>query len=136
MSYTIDLGNPPRYGSDAGNQINYHLTKLGDNLFVLEECQNFAEGLSNRGHLYEQEGMLFDFNDDSPKIFHMKNCLISLDILFIKNNIIEKIYHKCSPCKGNECKKYIHNSADTVVELFGGTCKKYNISEGLEFRVL
>lgn len=136
MPYSVDIGGPPRFGMDCGNQIAYHLTKLGDKLYVLEECQNFQEGLSKREKLNEQEGMIFNFNNKDPKVFHMKDCLLPLDIVFIKNNMVEKICHECNPCKDDDCTKYEHPDADIVIELLGGTCKKDNISEGLAYKVI
>jgi len=130
--YTIDLGFPPRYNN---NEITFHLIKLGDNLFVVQECFNFQEGLSKRKKLFEHEGMIFNINNDNPITFHMKDALLPLDIIFIKNGIIEKIFHNCPPCKkGEPCKKYTHPSADVVVEILGGTCKKKNIKEGLKYK--
>lgn len=66
----------------------------------------------------------------------MKGCLIPLDIIYIKNNKIDKIYHNCIPCEMSECEKFEHDSADIVVELMGGTCKKNNINEGLIYRLM
>ena len=93
----------------------------------------FPKGLSHREHLLENEGMLFNFNDPGDRTFHMRDCLIPLDILFIKNGKVNKIYHECQPCEIDECDKYV-GEADSVVELLGGTCKKNNISEGLIYR--
>jgi len=42
----------------------------------------------------------------------------------------------CNPCELNECEKFEHDSADTVVELKGGTCKKNMINEGLIYRLM
>lgn len=112
---------------------DFYLVKIGDHVFVLEECKDFPKGLSNREHLLENEGMLFNFNDPGDRTFHMKDCLIPLDILFIKDGKVNKIYHECQPCEINECDKYV-GEADSVVELLGGTCKKNNISEGLIYR--
>lgn len=115
---------------------DFHIAKIGDHTFILEECKDFKEGLSLREHLHENEGMLFLFNDDSHKSFHMKDCLIPLDILFIKNNKIQKIHHNCIPCQLDECDKFEHDSADTVIELIGGTCRKNSINEGLIYRLM
>jgi uncharacterized membrane protein (UPF0127 family) len=112
---------------------DFYLAKIGDHVFVLEECKDFPKGLSHREHLLENEGMLFNFNDPGDRTFHMRDCLIPLDILFIKDGKVNKIYHECQPCKIDECDKYI-GEADSVVELLGGTCKKNNISEGLIYR--
>lgn len=115
---------------------DFYIAKIGDNTFILEECKDFPKGLSEREHLLDNEGMLFNFKEPGYKSFHMKGCLIPLDILFIKDNKIEKIYHSCNPCDLNECEKFEHESADTVIELKGGTCRKNNISEGLIYRLM
>jgi hypothetical protein len=112
---------------------DFYLAKIGDHTFVLEECKDFPKGLSHREHLLENEGMLFNFSDPGDRTFHMRDCLIPLDILFIKDGKINKIYHECQPCEIDECDKYV-GEADSVVELLGGTCKKNNISEGLIYR--
>jgi uncharacterized membrane protein (UPF0127 family) len=115
---------------------DFYIAKIGDKTFILEECKDFPKGLSKREHLLGNEGMLFNFNESGHRSFHMKECLIPLDIIFIKNNKIEKIYHDCNPCQLNECEKFEHESSDTVIELMGGTCKKNNITEGLIYRLL
>ena len=73
-------------------------------------------------------GMLFMMKDGDHS-FWMKNCIISLDIIFIKNNIITKIHNNCKPCKTSECERYTGNG-DMILELKGGTCIKYDITEG------
>ena len=40
-------------------------------------------------------GMLF-LMSDGPHCFWMKNCIIPLDIIFIKDNVISKIFHNCT----------------------------------------
>ena len=113
---------------------DFHLVKIGEHTFVLEECKNHIIGLSKREHLHENEGMLFNFTDKEKKSFHMKECLFSLDIIFIENGVIKKIFHECPPCREIDCKRYEYNSSDTVIELLGGTCRKNNISEGVLYR--
>ena len=115
---------------------DFHLVKIGDHTFVLEQCKDFSKGLSNREHLLENEGMLFLFNDNTNKSFHMKDCLIPLDIIYIKEGKIDRIHHNCIPCNLDECEKFDHDSADVVVELMGGTCEKNNINEGLIYRLM
>jgi len=51
------------------------------------------------------------------------------DIIFIKNNRITKIHDNCPPCKESRCQSY-KGSGDLVLELPGGTCKKYGITNG------
>ena len=79
-------------------------------------------------------GMLF-IEDGSESCFWMKNCVINLDILFIDDNKITKIYHDCPPCYSNDCEHYC-GSGDFVLELPGGTCKSLTISEGDNFVLL
>ena len=67
--------------------------------------------------------------DKGPHSFWMKNCLVSLDIIFIDENKINVIQHQCKPCKTEECPNY-KGYGDLVLELPGGTCEKYNINEG------
>lgn len=116
------------------DSLDFRLVKIGDHTFILEECKDFSKGLSERKHLLENEGMLFSFPDKGARTFHMKDCLIPLDIIFIKEGKIAKIFHECVPCENDDCQKYEFDSADTVVELLGGTCKKNNINEGLIYR--
>lgn len=116
------------------DSIDFHLVKIGDNTFILEECINFSEGLSGRKGLLENEGMVFNLDPGSETSFHMKDCLIPLDILFIEKGKVKKIYHNCNPCESDDCLKYSCDSVDAVVELLGGTCRKNNINEGLIYR--
>ena len=107
------------------------LTLIGGKLFILEECKDFEKGLSNRKHLRENQGMLFKFPNKKNYAFHMKDCLIPLDIIFIESGVIKKIFHECPPCTEEPCKEYEYGPTDSVIELLGGTCKKNNIKEGL-----
>ena len=62
--------------------------------------------------------------------FWMKNCIIPLDMIFIKNNIVQEVHHSCEPCLvENNCKNYC-GFADYVLEVAGGTCKNYGIGIG------
>jgi uncharacterized membrane protein (UPF0127 family) len=110
--------------------------KIGQGLFCLEECSDFKSGLSGREDLRPFSGMIFKFDQPGYRSFHMKDCLIPLDIIYIKEGEIVKIYHNCQPCEDDECLKYECESSDTVIELKGGTCKSSNISEGLVYRLI
>ena len=86
-----------------------------------------VQGMMGRDSL--DGGMLFPYDDISKRSFHMQNCKIPLDIIFITNNEINKIEHDAPPCKGGWCPKYI-GTADNVLELPGGYCNKNNINLG------
>lgn len=75
------------------------------------------------------EGMLFFMNDYDNHCFWMKNCITSLDIVFIEDDTITKIYKNCDPCNEDECKHYC-GYGNFVLELDGGYCDRNNIEEG------
>lgn len=102
---------------------------MGDFLFTLEICNDDIKGMSNRSQISPFYGMLFLYEESKDRSFHMKDCLIPLDIIFCNNGIIEKIYKNSQPCKTEECPKFYHQS-DTVIEISGGACDRLKIKEG------
>lgn len=94
-------------------------------VFLPKDVQN---GMMGKKFDDSFDGMLF-LMDDEAHSFWMKNCITNLDIIFIGNGIINKIYHNCPPCKTPECQHY-EGFGDLVLELLGNTCKTYNIKDG------
>jgi len=76
-------------------------------------------------------GMLFIFSQISERSFWMKDCLISLDMIFIVNDKITKIHRNCPPCYDDKCISY-YGVANKVLELPSG---QYSLLVGdvLEF---
>jgi len=75
-------------------------------------------------------GMLFVFDNVSPRAFWMKDCVIPLDIIYLTNGKVNKIYNSCPPCERRlTCPNY-PGIGDSVLELNGGTAKKENIQKG------
>ena len=101
--------------------------KLGNHSFLLEKCKDPIKGLSNRDDINGHNGMIFYLNPDMEHSFHMKDCLLPLDIIFINGNIIEKIYSNCKPCKLYNCKKYTYPNYNIVIEILGGVSKTLGI---------
>ena len=66
---------------------------------------------------------------DGDHCFWMKNCIIHLDIIFISDNVITKIHHDCPPCETKDCENYC-GDGDMILEIKGGSCKRYGIEEG------
>ena len=120
----------------SNDDIRFELIEIGKNIFILEHCQDHEVGLSNRKQLHKNEGLLFTFPSKEPRIFHMKNCLIPLDILSIENNLVKQVYYNCPPCDGDNCEQYSFEPADFIVELGAGVCKKYNIQPGTKINKL
>ena len=108
--------------------------KINNNLFDVKTVMTNKD--TQKGMMGKKfdgfDGMLF-FMKNEPHSFWMKNCLVHLDIVYIKNNRITKIHHNCKPCITKECKHYEGNG-DMVLELPGGTCKTYDIEEGDEIQ--
>jgi len=113
---------------------NFILCKLGDFLFTLEVCRDHEKGLMGRNNVPPKGGMIFFYDEPSQRDFHMKNCLIDLDIIFCKDGKIQRIFHECPPCPDRECETYSHHDSDCIIELPGGSCERYNLSEGLVYR--
>lgn len=105
--------------------------KINDNEFLVKIMltkKDIAEGMMNKKFNSDNHGMLF-IMDDGDHNFWMKNCIIPLDIIFIKDNTITSIHHNCQPCKTNDCQNY-KGSGNYVLELNGNTCEKYGIKKG------
>lgn len=87
-----------------------------------------SEGMMFRNFDGSFDGLLFLY-DLEEHCFWMKNCLVDLDIIFIKDHSISRIYHDCPPCDSETCKNYC-SIGDSVLELKGGTCKSLGLREG------
>ena len=83
------------------------------------------------GREYLEGGMLFIFPDIAERSFWMKDCLMSLDIIFIIDNKVTKVHRDCPPCNDNKCKSY-YGIANKVLEV---PAEEYSIESGdiLEF---
>ena len=87
------------------------------------------KGLMNRAHLRDDSGMLFYFNESRQQSFWMKNTLIPLDLIFIKEDgTIHRIHrnaipHDLSPI-GSQ------GEVRAVLEINGGMADKMGIRKG------
>lgn len=91
------------------------------------------QGLSNRSSLCQDCGMLFIFLDFSPKSFVMREMNFPLDIIFIKDNVIDKIYYNLPP--EGRAPEHIYSSngpVNLVLELNAGEANRLGLSEGDE----
>jgi hypothetical protein len=104
---------------------------INNNLFNVKFVMNrrdIERGMMNKKFNKDFNGMLF-LMPDKEHSFWMKNCIISLDIIFIKDNKITKIHKNCKPCRDEKCKRY-PGKGDMVLEINGGDCDKYDIIVG------
>ena len=96
-------------------------------LEVMDTPEKSIEGMMGRDEL--KGGLIFPHSTIQRRDFHMENCKIPLDIIFLKKSNIHKIHHNCPPCKKSPCPQY-SSMADDVIELPGGYCNKHNVKEG------
>ena len=107
-------------------------TRSGVRVFSVELAVTNAEraqGLMNRKQVPEGYGMLFDFKQSQMVSMWMKNTYVSLDMIFIKNDgRIARIAENTKVLSED-----IISSGEpvrAVLELVGGTAKKYGIAPG------
>jgi uncharacterized membrane protein (UPF0127 family) len=105
--------------------------KINDNSFnvkVLTDKKSQSIGMMGKTFNNHFDGLLF-LMSGKKQCFWMKNCIIPLDIIIIKNNVIVNIHHNCEPCLGDECPSYCGNG-NIVLEIEGGSCDILNIQPG------
>ena len=105
---------------------------INDSVFKVKVCNSPEE--KSKGMMKQKftdfDGMLFFMGEDYH-CFHMINCIIPLDIIFINNNLqVQKIFNDCLPCgTENDCERYC-SEAKYVLEIEGGLCDTLGIKEG------
>lgn len=108
------------------------VTKSGVHVFSVEMAKTEEEratGLMYRKELAEGSGMLFDFSPEQQVSMWMKNTFIPLDMIFIRSDgRILRIAENTVP----QSEKIIPSGglAKGVLEVIGGTAKKYGIQPG------
>ena len=91
-----------------------------------------ARGLMYRDVLAADAGMLFVFDSDDQHSFWMKDCFISLDLIWLdKAGAVVEIFPNAPPCKLDPCPSY-HPAKPglAVLELNGGAAKQHGLHPG------
>ncbi|OGF99305.1 hypothetical protein A2Y99_05045 [Candidatus Gottesmanbacteria bacterium RBG_13_37_7] len=121
---------------NKNNSDNYVLINNHKILVELADTDKLREkGLSGRSNLPENRGMLFIFPQERIYSFWMKEMLIPLDIIWIKNNKIVD-YHQNVPfpepgITNDKLKTYSPKEpVDKVLEVNAGTIEKIKINTG------
>ena len=124
----------------AAEVINKPSVKIGGEVVTVEIADTQAKrtaGLMTRKHLAPDAGMLFIFDEPTEPVFWMKDCFISLDIIFIKGNKIVNMYTDVPPCPEDTiCDQYPSAAVvDKVLEVNAGFAKKHDvkINDEVEF---
>jgi uncharacterized membrane protein (UPF0127 family) len=96
---------------------------------VTDEQQ--AIGLMYRSSLPKNRGMLFPFLSTRYASFWMKNVVIDLDMIFLKDQIVQAVFINVPPCKVDPCPVYGPSSpVNGVIELAGGQAKALGVKRG------
>ncbi|MEM8603450.1 MAG: DUF192 domain-containing protein [Cyanobacteria bacterium P01_H01_bin.121] len=108
--------------------------QLGDQLINLEVTRTLQEqalGLMFRQSLADDRGMLFQFSPARPVRFWMKNVVIDLDMVFVRDNQIVAIAANVPPCATQPCPTYGPPvPVDSVIELRGGRASELQLQPG------
>jgi len=100
-------------------------------LDVADNREKITQGLMGVDNIEENQGMVFLFKKPDYKTFWMKNMKISLDIVFISNEKVVKMYKEVPVCEKNPCPLYGSKyKIDSVIEFKKGFCEKYNVKIG------
>lgn len=107
-------------------------TRAGVRMFSVEMAvspEEKATGLMYRRHLPDGQGMLFDFSTAQQVSMWMKNTYVSLDMIFIgRDGRILRIVENTEPLSTRIISS--RGPAKAVLEVVGGTAKKYGIAPG------
>lgn len=108
--------------------------KIGEtviNLEVTKTPEEQAMGLMYRTILADDRGMLFSFSPARIVAFWMKNCKISLDMIFLRDGVVRTIAANSPPCKAEPCPTYSSQTfIDQVIELRGGRAAELGVKAG------
>jgi len=117
-------------------------TEINGEVIQLEVARTRSEqsmGLMFRPSLEDNRGMLFVFGRPRPLQFWMKNVLIPLDMVFLRDGEVQAIV-TAPPCEADPCPTYgpRDRQSDSVIELRGGRAAELGLAEGdrVEIRFL
>lgn len=100
-------------------------------LEVAKTAEQQAMGLMYRTSLADDRGMLFEFKPARWVNFWMKNCQISLDMIFIRDGVVTAIEVSAPPCTADPCPTYGPDTmVDRVIELRGGRAAELGVKVG------
>ena len=106
------------------NQLNQ---EINFDIEIAEDVWAVTQGLMNRYKMEENQGMLFIMETENIQNFWMKNTYISLDMLFINEQLeIVDIHENAFPL--SEELILSRYPAKYVFEILGGLSKKLNIN--------
>ena len=112
---------------------------VGSRIVGLEVAKTPAQqatGLMHRTTLAGDRGMLFEFNPPQSVRFWMKDVVIPLDMIFVKDGKVKAILDAVPPCNTTPCPTYGPGiPIDRVIELRGGRAKELGLNVGAPIEI-
>lgn len=93
-------------------------------------------GLSGRDNLAPNKGMLFIFDDYGYQTFLMRNMNFPIDIVFLKDGEVMKIFSNLAPEGSSPENLYQYGPADMVIELPANYFSVNGLKEGMVFELI
>ena len=108
---------------------------IGNNTWEAELAKTLVEkarGLSHRESLGRDKGMIFFFDPQARESFWMKGMNFSLDMIWIRNNIVIDITKNAPPLKDSLQPLYYSpkEPADMVLEVNAGQADEFGVKIG------
>jgi uncharacterized membrane protein (UPF0127 family) len=123
------------YPSSSGPDIKIIPLYIGSQKFTVEIAdtpEKQVTGLMYRESIPGDFGMLFIYGNEDYRGFWMKNCLVSLDLIYLdRHKQVIDLHLNVPPCKKAPCKTYrSEQPAQYVLELRGNRAKELNLKLG------
>ncbi|MFH7024767.1 MAG: DUF192 domain-containing protein [Heteroscytonema crispum UTEX LB 1556] len=100
-------------------------------LEVARTQQQQAMGLMYRPALPDDRGMLFSFSSPFQASFWMKNVPVALDMVFMRDGVVQYIQASAPPCSSEPCPTYGSNTPiNQVIELRSGRAAELGLKVG------
>lgn len=108
---------------------------IGEEKFIVELADTHEKrilGLMYRKNMPDDYGMLLVFDRAESQGIWMKNCRVSLDIIFLdQNKRVLNIAHDAPPCREEPCSTYLsEGDARYVLELRGNRANELGLKKG------
>jgi uncharacterized membrane protein (UPF0127 family) len=126
---------PPIIAQSKGQMLPIEAqVKIGSEVIDLEVAKTPEQqsmGLMYRDSLPKNRGMIFLFDQSRFLKFWMKNTIIPLDMVFLRDGKVKAILANVPPCINDPCPSYgPESSTNQVIELAAGRAAEIGLKEG------
>ena len=132
---TPQRGTSASVGPTAAQQLPASASvKIGDKVIQLEVARTPVQletGLMFRTSMPADRGMVFMVDPPRRLGFWMKDTFVPLDIVFVRDGIVESIAAQAPPCIADPCPVFSPEGAvDQVIEIQSGLSAKLGLKPG------